>query len=226
MPSYFAYWKSWDVMLRTLRSRNLSSSLSFSHQGLFHCTYCDHVSVHWSPSNSAGFLRLYLNTGRSAVQHVHLWSCCSICNMQVTCTSSLSNYFCFCEDNVGLCKRICWFNWWVLINILACNYTGDISLLPSSSLFPWFFFFFFLYELHFYSTYYPFVFPEAGSWIHLCAFVCNLFLSFLSLCLFQCCSLYVLVGVMSAPQSITTWGKSNCLLARWLIKMTDAYKHI
>lgn len=143
MPSYFAYWKSWDVMLRTLRSRNLSSSLSFSHQGLFHCTYCDHVSVHWSPSNSAGFLRLYLNTGRSAVQHVHLWSSCSICNMQVTCTSSLSNYFCFCEDNVGLCNRICWFNWWVLINILACNYTGDISLLPSSSLFPWFFFFFF-----------------------------------------------------------------------------------
>lgn len=57
----------------------------------------------------------------------------------------------------------------------------------------------------------------------LCAFFCNLFLYllkfFLSLCLFQCCSLYVFIGVMSAPQSITIWGKSNRLLARWLMMM-------
>lgn len=43
----------------------------------------------------------------------------------------------------------------------------------------------------------------------LCAFAFSVHLKFLlSLCVFQCCSLYVFVGVMSAPQSITTWGKN------------------
>lgn len=61
-----------------------------------------------------------------------------------------------------------------------------------------------------------------SSVLFLC--VCyNMFLSLLkflvSLCLFQCCSLYVFVGVMSAPQSITTWGKANRLQARWSMMM-------